>query len=116
MKNPNVNQKVDMLSSDAKGQIRKMIGRGDSINSICGLLKLEYAVVQRFCWREGILPWTGAMKYITHRLNRLKHTGRQVERELLVQEIKEQVDYIYYAARELTRQKEKAKRSLELGD
>ena len=111
-----VNQKVDELGDHTKEQIRDKIGRGESIRSICEDLHQEYAVVARFCWREGILPWRGAKRYITLRLNRLKQLRRQTDREQLAEEIREQVDYIYYAARQLTLQKEKAKRSLELSD
>lgn len=109
-----LNQKVDALPNDTKEQIRGKIGRGESISSISDDLGQEYAVVQTFCWREGILPWTGAKNYVTRRLNRLGQTRRQSDREQLVNEIREKVDYIYYAAKELTRQKEKVKKSLEL--
>ena len=116
MKKPTVNQKVDMLSRDTKEQIRSRIGLGDSINSICERLKLEYAVVQTFCWREGILPWRGAKSYITRRLKKFKKATKEATREQLAREIGEQVDYIYYAAKELAAQKEKAKKSLGPGD
>jgi len=111
-----LNQKVDVLPNGTKEQIRGKIGRGESISGISEGLGQEYVVVQSFCWREGILPWTGAKNYVTRRLNRLRQTRRQSDREQLVNEIKEKVDYIYYAAKELTRQKEKAKKSLEPGD
>ena len=116
MKKLTVNQKVDMLSSDVKEQIKNRIGQGDSITSVCEELKLEYAVVQQFCWREGSLPWRGAKKYIAHRLRKFRQATKQATREQLAREIKEQVDYIYYAAKELAAQKERAKRSLEPGD
>jgi len=109
-----INQKVDQLSSSTRKRIRARIARGESISSICGALGQEYAVVARFCWREGILPWQGAKRYITLRVNRLKQARRQTDREQLAREIQEQVDYIYYAAKELTLQKEKAKKSLEI--
>lgn len=108
-----IKQKVDQLASNARRKIRERIARGQSISRICEDLGLEYAVVAGFCWREGILPWQGAKKYITLRLNRLKQATRQPDREQLAREIQEQVDYIYYAARQLTIQKEKAKKSLE---
>ena len=111
-----VNQKVDMLSRDTKEQIRSKIGRGESIGSICEDLSQEYAVVQGFCWREGILPWRGAKSYITRRLKRFTQASKQATREQLAREIGEQVDYIYYAAKELAAQKDKAKRLLEPGD
>ena len=107
-------QKANTLSRETKEQIRNRIAKGDSISSICRDLKQEYTIVQAFCWREGILPWTGAKRYITGRLNRLAQARRQSDRQQLADEIKEKVDYIYYAAKELTRQKEKAKKSLEL--
>lgn len=115
MKKPTVNQKVDMLPSTIQDQIRDAIGKGESIRSISDETGEEYAVIQSFCWREGILSLTGAKNYATRRLNRLVAARRQDDREQLVEEIKEKVNYIYYAARELTRQKEKAKKSLELG-
>ena len=111
-----VNQKVDALADDTREQIRDKIGRGESISSISEELDQEYGVVARFCWREGILPWGGAKKYITLRLNKLKQARRQTDRELLAQEIREQVDYLYYVARQLALQKEKAKKSLEISD
>ena len=116
MRKLTVNQKVDMLSRDTKEQIKNRIGQGDSIGSICDRLKLEYAVVQQFCWREGKLPWRGAKSYIARRLRKFKHATQQAVREQLAQEIGEQVDYIYYAAKELALQREKAKKSLEPGD
>jgi len=111
-----INQKVDQLASNTRKRIRDRIARGESISSICEALSQDYAVVARFCWREGILPWQGAKRYITLRVNRLKQARRQTDREQLAREIQEQVDYIYYAARELTLQKERAKKSLEISD
>lgn len=110
-----VDQRVDELAHDTKERIREKIGRGQSISRICEDLDHDYGIVARFCWREGILPWGGAKRYITLRLNKLKQATRQTEREKLAEEIREQVDYIYYAARQLTLQKERAKRSLEPG-
>ena len=115
MKKPTVNQKVEMLSDTVQEQIRDAIRKGESIRSISDQTGEEYAVVQSFCWREGILSLTGAKVYATLRLNKLVGARRQEDREKLVEEIKEKVNYIYDVARELTRQKEKVKKALELG-
>ena len=109
-----VNEKVKAIPETKKEQIRELIRTGKSIVDICDKLKLDYPVVQTFLWEEGTLPWQGAKKIITLRLRRLRGATKQEDRELLAEEIREQVDYLYYAAKHLSSQLEKVKRSLKL--
>ena len=116
MANKSIRQKMTELTPNTIEKIEGMIGRGESVTKICEDLGLEYSVIATYCFENGILSWLGAKRYITNRLNKLKHARRQDDRESLVQEIKEQIDYIYYTARDLAQQKEKVKKSLGIGD
>ena len=107
-----ISEKVQAIPEPKKQQIRELIGAGKSIVDICERLKLDYPVVQTFLWQEGTLPWQGAKRIITLRLRQLRRATKREDRERLVDEIREQVDYLYYAARHLSSQLEKVKRSL----
>jgi hypothetical protein len=107
-----VNEKVKAIPEPKKQQIRDLISAGKSIMDISKRLKLEYPVVQTFLWQEGTLPWQGAKKIITLRLQRLRNATKQEARERLAEDIKEQVDYLYYAAKQLSSQLQKVKRAL----
>ena len=107
-----VNEKIKAIPESKKERIRELIGSGKSIMDISERLKLEYPVVQTFLWQEGTLPWQGAKKIITLRLQRVKNATKQEAREQLAEDIKEQVDYLYYAAKQLSSQLQKVKRAL----
>ena len=68
---------------------------------MAGKLGLDYKVIQTYLWQSGTLPWQGAKSIITRRLRSVKSSRKQADRDRLVEDIKEQVDYLYYAAKEL---------------
>jgi|SRR4030042_393846 len=107
-----VNERAREIPESKKRQISGLIGRGESIVEICQRLNLDYSVVQAFLWQEGTLPWQGAKTIITRRLKKSVTARRQENRERLADEIREQVDYLYYAAKQLSSQLGKVKRSL----
>ena len=77
-------------------------GKGDeSITDMAGKLGLDYKVILTYLWQSGALPWQGAKSIITRRLRSVKSSRKQADRHRLVEDIKEQVDYLYYAAKEL---------------
>ena len=81
------------MSDGAKG--------GASITDMAGRLGLDYKVIQAYLWQSGTLPWQGAKSIITRRLRSVKSARKQADRDRLVEDTKEQVDYLYYAAKEL---------------
>ena len=81
------------MSNGAKG--------GESITDMAGKLGLGYKVIQTYLWQSGTLPWQGAKSIITRRLRSVKSARKQADRDRLVEDTKEQVDYLYYAAKEL---------------
>ena len=81
------------MSDGAKG--------GASITDMAGRLGLDYKVIQTYLWQSGTLPWQGAKSIITRRLRSVKSARKQADRDRLVEDTKEQVDYSYYAAKEL---------------
>lgn len=107
-----VNEKVKAIPEPKKEQIRELIRSGKSIVVICDKLKLDYPVVQAFLWEEGTLPWQGAKRIISLRLRQLRGATKREDRERLTDEIHEQVDYLYYAAKHLSSQLEKVRGSL----
>jgi len=107
-----VNDKVKAIPEPKKERIRELIGTGKSIVDICNKLKLDYLVVQTFLWEEGTLPWQGAKRIVAIRLRQLKGATKREDRERLTGEIREQVDYLYYAAKHLSNQLEKVRSSL----
>jgi hypothetical protein len=112
MANITASEKVKAIPEPKKEQIRELIGTGKSIVDICKKLKLDYLIVQTFLWQEGTLPWQGAKTIITRRLKKSISATKRVDRERMADEISVQVDYLYYAAKQLSSQLEKVKRSL----
>lgn len=107
-----VNQKMDDLSKDSKEKLNQLARDGKSITYIVGRTKLDYAVVQTCLWQNGNLPWQGSKTIITRRLNSLRHATKRQNRDELIEAIKEQIDYLYYAARQLAAEMDKVRRSL----
>jgi len=107
-----INERARAMPEPKKRQIRELISHGKSIVDICSRLKLDYAVVQTFLWEEGSLPWQGAKKIISLRLRQLRSATKREERERLTDEVRQQVDYLYYAAKRLSGQIETIKKSL----
>ena len=110
-----INQKVRGIQEPKKQQIRELIATGKSIVDICRKVKLDYPVVQMFLWEEGTLPWQGAKRVISLRLRQLRGAAKREDRQRLADEIREQVDYLYYAAKHLSSRMEIIKRSLKPG-
>lgn len=103
--------KVKAIPESKKDKIRELIGTGKSIVDICEKLKLEYNVVWTFLDQDGRLPWQGAKTIITHRLKETINATKRADRERLAKEIGNQVDYLYYSAKRLSKLSEKAKKS-----
>ena len=76
---------------------------------MAGKLGLDYKVIQTYLWQSGTLPWQGAKGIITRGLRSIKSARKQADRDRLVEYIKEQVDYLYYAAKELQTRSDKVK-------
>ena len=76
---------------------------------MAGKLGLDYKVIQTYLWQSGTLPWQGVKSIITRRLRSVKSSRKQADRDRLVEDIKEQVDYLYYAAKELQTRWDKVK-------
>ena len=107
-----VSDRIAALPQGVKRQFVQAALDGDSITNMSERFRLEYAVVQAYLWQEGTLPWQGAKTIISRRLRSLRSATRRPDRDRLVDEIAEQVDYLYYAARQLHAQLEKVKKSL----
>lgn len=75
-------------------------------------LDVDYYVVQTLLWDSGTLPWQGAKNVITRRLKSLKTASRGADRVRLADELQEQVDYLYYAAKNLKKQLDNVKASI----
>ena len=76
---------------------------------MAGRLGLDYKVIQTYLWQSGTLPWQGAKSIITRRLRSVKSARKQADRDRLVEDTKEQVDYLCYAAKELQTRWDKVK-------
>jgi hypothetical protein len=107
-----INKRARQIPEPKKRQIRDLISRGKSIVDICDRLKLDYSVVQTFLWEEGTLPWQGAKRVISVRLRQLRSATKRDDRERLTDEVRQQVDYLYYAAKRLSDQVEMIRKSL----
>ncbi len=107
-----VRSQVAALSPRQKQGISEMARGGHSIVEIVKRYKLDYGVVQNLLWEQGTLPWRGSKAIITRRLRSLRTATRQERRAELVEDVQEQVDYLYYAARQLQVQLDKVKRTI----
>ena len=107
-----VADKVAALPEDLRQRISQMAREGASIVEIAKRHKLDYAVVQTLLWQQGTLPWQGSKAIITRRLRSLRAATRRERRAQLVDEVRQQVDYLYYAARQLQAQLDRAKRAI----
>ena len=107
-----VRDRVAALADSQKQQICQMARDGHSIVEIADRFKLDYGVVQALLWAQGTLPWQGSKAIITRRLRSLMGARRQERRGQLIKEIQQQVDYLYYAARQLQAQLDRAKRAM----
>ena len=108
-----VNDKVNALSDDVRQELIDGAVAGESITAMSNRLNVEYHVAQRLLWQSGTLPWRGAKTIIGRRLRSLRAATRRPDRDRLVDELAEQVDYLYYAARNLQDQLAKVKNLVE---
>ena len=104
-----VNDRVNALSDEVRQELIDGAIAGKSITEMSKRLRIEYHVVQRLLWQSGTLPWRGAKVIISRRLRSLRAASRRDDRDRLVREVEEQVDYLYYAARQLQDKFDKVK-------
>jgi len=104
--------KGSALSKAQKTRIVEMARSGKSIVEISKKSGLDYPVVQTCLWQAGTLPWQGAKTVISRRLRSLRSATRRERRDALVEEVAQQVNYLYYAARQLQSRLEKVKRTV----
>ncbi len=107
-----VRDKVAALPESKKQRISQMAREGAAIGKIAGKYKLDYVVVQTLLWEQGTLPWRGSKSIITRRLRSLKTATRQEKRAKLIKDVEEQVDYLYYAAKESQARLDKVKKTI----
>ncbi len=105
--------KAANLSEATRDELINAASNGESITSMAERLGVEYDVVQTLLWDEGTLPWQGAKSIISRRLRSLKGAARRADRERLADELQEQVNYLYYAAKNLKKQLDNVKASIE---
>ena len=105
-----VNYRVDALSDEVRQELIDGAMAGKSITDMSRRLRVEYRVVQRLLWQSGTLPWRGAKIIISKRLGSLRAATKRDDRDRLVDELAEQVDYLYYAARHLQDRFDKVKK------
>ena len=94
-------QKIEAISDKKREQLIQAALDRESIISMSNRLNVDYAAVQTLLWQSGTLPWQGAKAVITRRLRSLRSATRRSERDQLVDDVVEQVNYLYFAAREL---------------
>jgi hypothetical protein len=105
-----INDRVAALPETVKESLIEGARSGQSIVDMADKFEINHTVIQKLLWQSGTLPWQGAKKIITTRLKKVKTAGTRAEREQLADEIKEQVDYLYYAAKELQARWNKVKK------
>ena len=108
-----VNDRVNALSDEVRQELIDGAIAGKSITEMSTRFNVEYHVVQRLLWQSGTLPWRGAKTIISKRLVSLRAATKRDDRDRLVGELAEQVDYLYYAARHLQDQFDKVKKLVE---
>ena len=94
-----INDKVNALSANVRQKLIDGAVAGESITEMSKRLSVEYSVAQRLLWQSGTLPWQGAKTIIARRLRSLQAAGRRPDRDRSVNDVAEQVAYLYYAAR-----------------
>ena len=107
-----VRDRVAALPARQKQAISQMAQGGRSIVEIARRYELDYSVVQALLWEQETLPWQGSKAIITRRLRSLRTATRRESRDELVEDVKEQVDYLYYAATQLRARLDKVKKSI----
>ena len=112
MSSVTIKDRIAALPVRTKNRIIQRARDGDSIVEISKRNKLDYAVVQGILWEANSLPWKGAKSVISRRLKSLIPATRQPDRQRLVDDIRQQVDYLYFAAKRSRDQLEKVKRSV----
>jgi hypothetical protein len=106
------NQQAEELSDNTKLKLRDWALAGKTIVYMVEKTGIAYPVIQTYLWQSGNLPWKGAKNIIARRLRSLSTATRRQSREDLVDDIRGQVDYLYYAACHLRDQLDKVKKSL----
>ncbi len=114
MPNTTIRDKVASLSENVKKQLIQGAYNGESITSMSEKFNIDFHVIQHLLCQSGTLPWQGAKTIISRRLRSLKSAARRADRERLVEEVAEQIDYLYYAARKLQTKMERMKSLIEV--
>ena len=104
--------RVSNLSKEKQDELVNAASNGETITSMSQRLNVDYEIVQTLLWDAGTLPWQGAKSIISRRLKSLKTAARSADRVKLADELREQVDYLYYAAKKLKKQLDNVKASL----
>ena len=107
-----VRDKVAALSPERTRQISQMAQEFHSIVEIAKKHELDYVVVRTLLWDQGTLSLQGAKSIITRRLRKLRAASRQEYRVELKEDIEEQVNYLYYAAKQLQDKLDKGKKAI----
>lgn len=105
--------RVDNLEKSKQDELIDAASNGETITSMSKRLGVDYDVVQTLLWDAGTLPWQGAKRIISLRLRSLRTATRGPDRERLVEELGEQVNYLYYAAKNLKKQLDNVKASIQ---
>ena len=108
-----VRGKAAQLGKAKQDELINAASNGETITSMSKRLGVDYDVVQTLLWDAGTLPWQGAKSIIARRLKSLRSATRRPDREQLADDLKEQVDYLYYAAKNLKKQLDHVKASIE---
>ncbi len=103
---------VAKLPKPKKRQISEMARKGRSIVEIADRHRLDHGVVQAVLWEQGTLSLQGSKSLISRRLRSLRTATRQQDRKELVRDVQAQVDYIYYAAKQLAAQRERVRKDV----
>ena len=89
------------MDEKQKASAVQMALGGKTIAQISKELGAEWGEVSAHVRSEGALSWQGAKMSITNRLTKLKNERNKAQREKLVAEATELVNYIYYSGKEL---------------
>jgi hypothetical protein len=102
---------LNLLTGAMRTQIVQLAREGKSYPEIVVLVgpPADYVTVKTYCQSVGAFSWTHARHYITARLNRLRTAGRRDDRERLISEVKDMVDYLGARLKDMERRIERAR-------
>jgi len=102
-----------VITSSDRTRIEKLAKEGKTIHEIRERLSDRYAyeLIQAYMWEANCITLQGAKKAVSIRLRKILNARREPERERLANEIREFVDYIYYAGKDTQEKLEKARKA-----